>query len=224
MKSNKKRFSNPFQRRHCADLGELGPDLAHVLVDGKLIARVPESKCRMVSRHYMEPVLLYEEAPDVAHDGLLAEKRLVRGRTAKQDHLGLYQSELFCQEGLAGMDLLRRGTPVLRRTALGDVADVVILFRKAVAVDEVLKELAGSSDERQALKVLLLARSLADYHERRMTSAPVDNNVSAAGPESAVAAGTAFSLKLFPFCVKSVCHNVCPIVPSRVIRELYYML
>jgi hypothetical protein len=104
------------------------------------------------------------------------------------------------------MYLLRGRTPVLGRTAFGDVADVVVVLGKAVAVDEILKELAGPADKRTSLNVLLLARSFADDHERSLTAASVDYDVGAAGSQTAVIAGAALCLEFFPLCIKSICH------------------
>ena len=69
--------SDGLQRRHRADLGELLPHLSHVLVDGELVPRVPQSERRMVRSHDVKTVLLDEESPDVSHYRLLTEKRLI---------------------------------------------------------------------------------------------------------------------------------------------------
>ena len=152
----------------------------------------------MVGRHDEKTVLLDKESPDIAHDGLLTEKGLISRRTAEKDHLRADQSELLSKQRLACMDLRRRRTPVLGRTAFRDITDVIILFCKAIGVDEILQELARSSDEGTPLKVLLLARGLADYHEGRVASASVDDNVGAAGPKIAIIAHAALRLEFFP--------------------------
>ena len=161
----------------------------------------------MVCRHDVKAVLFDEESPDVAHDRLLTEESLICRGAAQKDHLRADKPELLSQEWLARMDLLRGRSSVLRRTAFGDIADVIVLLGESVGVDQVLEELAGSAYKRSALKVLLLAGSFTDYHERSLTAAPVDNDIGAPCPKAAVIARAAFSLELFPLCFKSVCHT-----------------
>ena len=136
----------------------------------------------MVCRHDKIPVLLDEPAPDVVHNGFGAEEPLISRGTAKKDNLGLYELELLSEQRLAGMDLLGCGTPVLRRTALCDIADMVVVISKTIASQKVLEELAGSSDKRKALDVLALTGRLADYHQRGFPAASVDDDIIAAVP------------------------------------------
>lgn len=129
------------QRRHGANLGELGSYLAHVLIDWKLVARITQRKSRMVRGHYVKAVFLDKESPYIAHYRLLSEKSLVSRGAAQQDNLRTDKPELLGQERLASMDLLRSRPSVLGRAAFCDIADVVVLLGKSVAVDEILKEL-----------------------------------------------------------------------------------
>ena len=134
--------SDRLKRRHRADLGELLPHLSHILINGKLVPRVPQRERRMVRRHDVKTVLLDEESPDVSHYRLLAEKGLIRRRAAKEYHLGTHQSELLGEQWLACMDLRRCRAPVLGRTAFRDIADMIVLFGKTIGIYEILEELA----------------------------------------------------------------------------------
>ena len=116
---------------------------------------------------------------------------------------GLYELELLAQELLAGLYLGRFGTSVLGRTALADIADVVVLVGKTEGSEKILKELARSSDERQALLVLRRARSFAYYHEGRLAAAAVDNDVRSVVAKVAFPARSASFLEFGPILVKS---------------------
>ena len=140
------------------------------------------------------------------HDGLGAKESLISRRTAKEDHLGPYQEELFCQKRLAAMDLFGCRAPVLGRPALGDIADMVVIIGKAVASQKVLEELAGPAYKGKSLDILVLAWSLADDHQRSLPAAPVYNNIRSTRSEAAVIAGLASGFKRFPFLIKFVCH------------------
>ena len=64
----------------------------------------------------------------VSHNGLIAVECFVCRRSKKHNDLGLNKSKLLSKELLAGCDLGRLRAPVLGRTALNDIADMVILF------------------------------------------------------------------------------------------------
>ena len=86
------------------------------------------------------------------HYGLCAEESLISGRTAEKDNLGSYEHKLLSQKGLAAVDLLGCGAPVLGRPAFRDIADMVIVIGKAVASKKVLKGSKSSSKREKTLE------------------------------------------------------------------------
>ena len=141
-KAQKVLFRHGLQGRHGSDLGQFLSDFAHILIDRHLVGRIAEGISGMVCGHDVIAVLLDEDSPHVMHDGLCTEESLVSSRAAQKDHLRPYQHKLLGKKRLAGMYLFRSRTPVLGRTALGDIADMVVVARKAVASQEILQELA----------------------------------------------------------------------------------
>ena len=84
------------------------------------------------------------------------------------------------RNGDAGVGLDRLGNPILRRSAFDDVRDVDLIAAQAHGVDHVVEQLAGAADERQALRVLIGARTFADEHQPRVRVAVAEDNGVAA--------------------------------------------
>jgi hypothetical protein len=72
------------------------------------------------------------------------------------------------QEGLAGVDLVGLRVAVARRPRLEHVRDEDVLARQADLLEQLVEQLAGAADERQALLVLVHAGRLADEHQVRV--------------------------------------------------------
>ena len=66
---------------------------------------------------------------------------------------------------LAGLDLVRLRVAVPGRAAFDDVRDVDVLPAHADPLEQLLQQLPGLSDERDALLVLVEAGRLTDEHE-----------------------------------------------------------
>ena len=73
-------------------------------------------------------------------------------------------------------------------------------------INEILKELARSAYKWKALDILVLARSLANDHQRGFSAASVNDHVGASVPKAAVVACLASGLERLPLLIKIVCH------------------
>ena len=75
------------------------------------------------------------------------------------------------RNGRQGLDFIRFRIAVLRRTALDDVRDVDVLPPQVDRFDDLRQQLAGPTNERLALQILVPPRRLADEHQLRVGSA-----------------------------------------------------
>jgi hypothetical protein len=107
--------------------------------------------------------------PTELGDSFFRPQEGLRGKVAqRQDHLGLDRAQLRQEKRLAGGDFVGLGIAVPFRVALDHVTDVAILLTvEADRGEHLRQQLARPSDERQALPVLLLPRSLADADKLR---------------------------------------------------------
>ena len=81
------------------------------------------------------------------------------------DELGPDQLDLLPEVALAGRDLVRLRVAVARGAAFQGVRYVDVLSGQADPREQLLEQLAGLADERDALLVLVKAGSLADEHQ-----------------------------------------------------------
>jgi hypothetical protein len=102
--------------------------------------------------------------------------------------------KLGFQEGPADGYLLRRGSPVGRRSALDGVADIDIFSAKAHGRDHAVEELACSAHEGLALGILFSSWAFAhkDHFGSRVSDSK--DNLGSAGVEAA--SGAAFEARL----------------------------
>ncbi len=105
---------------------------------------------------------------------LVPSSALAAVAPSAQMAFGCKTEDLPEQELPAGLHLVRLRRPVLRRAALDDVADVDVLaadrdpFLGGCSVDHLGEQLARATDERQALRVFVRARALANEHQPRL--------------------------------------------------------
>lgn len=158
----------------------------------------------MICSHDLIAVSYGEITPDLPHQRLLVKETLISRGSAKKDDLRLNEPELLGKMSLACLDLRRFRPSVLRRTALADVADVIVFLADTEGIDEVLKKLTGSSDERLAFKILALAGGFTDDHQRRFPASTVDNDIGPVLTKIARLTAFAGSLELFPFLIKVI--------------------
>src|SRR5262245_21883370 len=106
-----------------------------------------------------------EPAPARTFDALLAAEQRLRRRPAEaHEKVRIGELDLAQREGEADLAFLWRRRAIAGRAPRNDVGDV---GGGAVEVDRrhhQVEQLAGASDERQSLEVLLTARRLADEH------------------------------------------------------------
>ena len=98
------------------------------------------------------------------------------GRPSATMMRGAIARDARLEERLAGRDLVGLRVAIARRPAAHDVVDVDGLPRPAHRLDHLVEQLAGGPDERLAALVLLLARRLADEHQRRVLGADAEHD------------------------------------------------
>ena len=87
---------------------------------------------------------------------------LQRVTAERHDHRRIEHLELALQIWRAGGNLVRLGVAVAGRPALDDVGDENLLAPPADLAQQLVEQVAGRTDERAALLVLVVAGSLAD--------------------------------------------------------------
>ena len=105
-----------------------------------------------------------------------------------RDDPRLDQLDLAEEVALAGGDLLGLGIAVPRRAALQDVAHPHVVARQPDPVQELAEQLAGRTDERHTLLVLVEARGLADEHQVGGRRAGAEHRLGAGRRERAARA------------------------------------
>ena len=93
--------------------------------------------------------------------------------------------DLALDEGQADLALLRRRRAVAGRAPRNDVGDVGAGAVEADRRHHQVEQLAGASDEGQALEVLLAARRLADEHHARLRIAVREHELLGGGAQRA---------------------------------------
>src|SRR3712207_4503218 len=178
----------------------LGVDVLDVLPDEALgvlevLATLAENIGRMEGRHRLDAAVEVVPLAAVLGDPeVLVYDGLGGGATGAEDDLRPYRLHLSLEVDVAGPDLTRprlavlHASPLLDRCpALDDVREVDVLTSKTNCRKDVVEQLAGPPDERQPGGVLVLARPLADEHQRRIGIAGPEDRVRPA--ESQVAPG-----------------------------------
>src|SRR3989442_15984239 len=93
--------------------------------------------------------------------------------------------ELSKQKGRAGGDFISLRRAILRRAALHHVADVNIFSRKAHRLDHLCEQFTGPADKREALRIFIRARALADENQFRARTAVAEDDCVSAVTEAA---------------------------------------
>jgi hypothetical protein len=140
-------------------------------------------------RHQRRPAIFL---PGAAHprDGYVAaEQQAGRWLAEGDDDARPDRVDLPVEERPAARHLVPQRRSVLRRPTLHDVADVDAAAGDAEPLlDHLGQQLARASDERDALKVLLLARPLADEEQIRGRVAVAEDDLRPALREPAARA------------------------------------
>ena len=97
--------------------------------------------------------------------GRLAGEELRREVPERRDDARLDQLDLPPEMALTGLDLVGQWIAVSRRAAFENVDDIDVVARKPDVGEQLVEELACRTHERDALLVLVEARSLADEHQ-----------------------------------------------------------
>ena len=127
---------------------------------------------------------LGRDAAGAAHRG--AGDEVLGGEAAEgDDQLGADAGDLLAEVGLAGGDLVGLRVAVLGRAALDDVGDEDLGAGQPDAVEEVVEQFAGLSDEGAALLVFVEAGAFADEHQLGVGVAVAGNGAVASLAEAA---------------------------------------
>ena len=118
----------------------------------------------------------------------LPGEELRREVAERRDHARLDQLDLPEEIRLAGLDLVGHRVAVPGRAALDDVRHVDVGALEPDAGEQLVEELPGLADEREALLVLVEAGRLADEHEVGVRVADAEHDLRAALGEPAAGA------------------------------------
>src|SRR5581483_11696927 len=159
---------------------------------GRVVERVELDRAPADRRLLLLPVHLRDaERP--------AGEKLRREVAERRDDDGLDQLDLAEEMALAGLDLVRLRVAVARRAALEDVRDVDVCACEADLCEQLLEQLAGLADERQALLVLVETGRLADEHQVGVRIAGAEDDLRPPLCEAAAgAAGNGFPVRMKP--------------------------
>ncbi len=97
---------------------------------------------------------------------------------------------LTLQKWKTGLYLLNLGITVPRRAAFHDVADINLAAIQPDGLNNFRQKLAGGTDKRFTLTILIIARAFSDKHQLRSGIAGSENDRSAALSQPAAAAIT----------------------------------
>jgi hypothetical protein len=168
------------RQRPLQELGDGGEVRPQLLLDrGRAQRRRRVEERQQVDRAAAELVHL-RGAADLGDPGRAAAQQLRREVAERADDPRLDQPHLPPEVGLAGLDLQRLGVAVAGRAALQHVGDEDVLAGEADLFQQLVQQLAGAADERQALTVLFGPRRLADEHQA---------GIGVASPEDRLGAG-----------------------------------
>src|SRR5215207_3510994 len=141
----------------------------------------------MEGRHRLDAVYLVPRAAVLGDSEVLVYDRLRSGTAEAEDDVRLDGPDLALQVGVAGHYLGGLRLAVFQPAAfldggpaLHDVRQVDLLPGQVHGRQNVVEELAGSPDERQSRGVFVLARALADEHQRRVGISGREDRVGAA--------------------------------------------
>src|SRR5215210_5798926 len=175
------------------DVLDVFPDEALGIV--QVVAALPEDVGGMEGRHRLDAFSLVPRAAVLGDPEVLVYDRLRGGTAEAEDDLRLDGLDLALQIGIAGPYLCGLRLAVLEpaalldgRAALHDVRQVDLLPGQVHGRQYVVEELARPPDERQSGRVLVLARSLADEHQRRVGISGAEDRVGTAECQVALGA------------------------------------
>ena len=110
--------------------------------------------------------VIVEPAPARAHDAFAsAEQGLGRGIAERHQHVRIDQLDLALDEGQADLRFLRRWCAVAGWAPGNHIGDIGFGAIEPDRADHAVQQLAGTSDEGQALDVLVAPRCFADEHD-----------------------------------------------------------
>src|SRR5205814_2018329 len=117
------------------------------------------------------------------------QQQLGREVAERDDDARPDELELAVEPRRARLDLVRLRIAIPGRTTLHDVRDVNVGPGEADTLDELGEQLSRPTDERLALQVLLLARTLAHEDQIRVGAADAEHDLRPSAGELAPRAG-----------------------------------
>src|SRR5438128_2799128 len=158
---------------------QFGANLLHVFPYFALLFRGTQEIGRMECCNDTHSVHV-EEFSAQSRNRRCRLKHGLRGESAEAAHdFRTDRSELLFQEWIAGSDFIRLGIPVIRRPALEDIANVDVFAFEIDGLDDLCQELSRPADERQALLVFVITRSLAHEYEFSVATTGTEDQVGA---------------------------------------------
>src|SRR5690606_34290000 len=149
------------------------PEQLEVLPSRPQLVRRAEQVRRMIGGDERDSVVHVDSPAELPDGGLGAGQHPDRVLADREEHARRDRGDLAAEERHAVVDLVRERIPVLRRTALQDVADEHVLARQAHREEEPVEEFPGPAHERPAGPVFFRAGRLAhDDHLRRRVPFP----------------------------------------------------
>ena len=96
--------------------------------------------------------LVWVKTPSEGGDPLLGSQKGLGGEGPEGTNDFWFDNlQLLKEKGEAGLDLIRSGIAIVRRTAFYDVGDVYLLSRQVYGLDDTGEEFSCPADERLAL-------------------------------------------------------------------------
>lgn len=103
----------------------------------------------------------------VGRNAALREKARERMPAKRDDDAGIQKLDLCIEERRTRRDLFRRGFTIFRRPAFHDIRDEDVVAAHGHGGQQLLEKLAGPSDERPSLLVLVEPGALSDEQDCR---------------------------------------------------------
>jgi len=126
---------------------------------------IPKEIGRVVGGHDPHPSEFMKFPPQRGDGGFGLKDSPRREAPQGTDDLRPYGVDLSNQKRFAGLHLILFRIAIPGRTTFQNIADVDVTPLKPHGLDDPCQKLAGPSDEGSALKVLFLARRLADKNQ-----------------------------------------------------------
>src|SRR5581483_613118 len=156
-----------------------------VVPGGSLPGGIPQERGGVVRHDQGYSVVAVHSTTEFADRQLRLQKRLGGECSEGQNDLGADQLDLADQIWTAGCHLVRQRVTITRRAVFEDVADENVFALQVDGSQNLGQELTGSSHERVAGQILLLAWRFTNAYELRLRATIAWNAVRGGRPQRA---------------------------------------